>query len=109
MATTLNYVNFVAEQLRDFDGVDYRKMFGEYLFYRHNKPVLLVCDNTVFVKKVPELADLMQNAQEGLPYDGTKPHYILDIENHALTKSVLEILDRVTPIPKSRAKKIYQV
>ena len=27
-----------------------RKMFGEYMAYLNEKPVLLVCDNTVFVK-----------------------------------------------------------
>ena len=55
--------------------------------------------NTVFVKKLPELAELMQDAPEGLPYEGTKPHYMLDVENRELTETVLEIVE-----PRRRKK-----
>lgn len=105
MATTKEYLDFVLEQLGGIPGIDYKKMFGEYLIYIGGKPALLVCDNTVFVKKLPELASLLQDAPEGLPYEGTKPHYMLDVENRALTEQVLEIVERVTPLPKPRKKK----
>lgn len=80
-------------------------MFGEYMVYVNDKPVLLVCDNTVFVKKLPEIGELMSGAECGLPYEGTKEHYILDIENKELTAKVIEILEQVTPVPKKRTKK----
>lgn len=102
MASSREYLDFVLEQLEGISGIDYKKMFGEYLIYRNGKPALLVCDNTVFVKKLPELATLLPDAPEGLPYEGTKPHYILDVENRELTEKVLEIVERVTPIPKKR-------
>ncbi len=104
MATTKEYLDFILEQLSGIPGIDYKKMFGEYLIYRNGKPALLVCDNTVFVKKLPELATLLPDAPEGLPYEGTKPHYILDVENRELTEKVLEIVERVTPFPKKRKK-----
>ena len=81
MATSKEYIEFVCDQLRGVDSVTYKKMFGEYLVYVNEKPIFIVCDNTVMVKKVPELADLMRDAPEGFPYDGAKMHYILDIEN----------------------------
>ena len=31
-------------------------------------------------------------------------HALLDIENHALTRQVLEIIERITPLPKRRKK-----
>ena len=99
MATTKEYLDFVLAQLSGLPGIDYKRMFGEYLIYRNGKPVLLVCDNTVFVKKLPELAELMQDAPEGLPYEGTKPHYMLDVENRELTETVLEIVE-----PRRRKK-----
>lgn len=49
--------------------------------YVNDKPVLLVCDNTVFVKKLPEVAELLSDAPCGFPYDGAKEHYILDVED----------------------------
>ena len=99
MATTKEYLDFVLEQLSGLPGIDYKRMFGEYLIYKNGKPVLLVCDNTVFVKKLPELAELMQDAPEGLPYEGTKPHYMLDVENRELTETCLEIVE-----PRRRKK-----
>ena len=105
MASSLELVQHIADQLAPCGAVAYKKMFGEYLIYRNGKPALLVCDNTVFVKKLPELATLLPDAPEGLPYEGTKPHYILDVENRELTEKVLEIVERVTPFPKKRKKK----
>lgn len=72
------------------------------MIYLNDKPVLLVCDNTVFVKKITQLADIMRNAECSFPYDGAKEHYILDIENDELTEAVLHILESVTPLPKRK-------
>lgn len=80
-------------------------MFGEYMVYVNDKPVLLVCDNTVFVKKLPEIEELMSGAECGVPYDGAKEHYILDIENRELTAKAAQILERITPVPKKKNKK----
>ena len=60
MATTRNYLDFVCTQLEGIWGIDYRRMFGEYQIYVNDKPVLLVCDNTVFVKNHPALAHLLR-------------------------------------------------
>lgn len=80
-------------------------MFGEYMVYVNDKPVLLVCDNTVYVKKLPEIEELMSSAECGVPYDSAKEHYILDIEDRELTAKAVEILERITPVPKKKAKK----
>lgn len=75
------------------------------MVYVNDKPVLLVCDNTVYVKKLPEIEELMSCTECGVPYDGAKEHYILDIENRELTAKVVEVLEQVTPVPKKRTKK----
>lgn len=80
-------------------------MFGEYMVYVNDKPVLLVCDNTVYVKKLPEIEELMSDAECGVPYDSAKEHYILDIEDRKLTAKVVEILEQITPVPKKKPKK----
>ena len=108
MSTSNEYIQFVLEQLDGISDVTYKKMFGEYLIYVQKRPVLLVCDNSVMVKKTPELAMLMKDAPDGFPYDGAKAHYILDIENSGLVRSVIEILVRVTPVPKKRNKKVKE-
>lgn len=104
MATTQDYIEYVCERLPDCGNVRYRKMFGEYMVYINDKPLLTVCDNTVFVKKVPELATVMANAVVGCPYEGAKEHYILDIDDTDLTAQVIALLEPITPVPKKRKK-----
>ena len=104
MATDLSYIQFVIEQLRGEDAT-YKKMFGEYMVYIEDKPVLTVCDNTVFVKQVKELEELMAEADKGYPYDGAKECYILDIENAELVEKVVAVLKEVIPVPKKKIKK----
>ena len=81
-------------------------MFGEYMIYVNNKPVLLVCDNTVFVKQLDAIKDKMEGVEVGFPYEGAKEHYILDIENSGLARSIVLILVEITSIPKPKKKKV---
>ena len=100
MATSKEYIDFVLEQLEGIDAISCKKMFGEYLVYTSGKPAILVCDNAAMVKKLPELAELLKDAPDAYPYEGAKVHTLLDIENHVLTRQVLEIIERVTPMLK---------
>jgi TfoX/Sxy family transcriptional regulator of competence genes len=109
MATTQDYIEFVRDQVCGSgipaESIRHKKMFGEYMVYVNDKPILLVCDNTVFVKQLDCLAELMAEADKGLPYSGAKEHYILEIEDSELTGSVIAALEKVTPAPKPRKKK----
>lgn len=97
MSTTIDYIEFVCDQLHGVGNVRSKKMFGEYMVYVDERPLLLVCDNTVYVKKLDVLADLMCDADCGYPYEGAKENYILDIEDGTLTRDVIAILLKVTP------------
>lgn len=105
MATTKEYADFVCERVMQYGMVRAKKMFGEYMVYVDDRPILLLCDNTVFVKKLPEITALLQDASCGYPYKGAKEHYILDIENEALTGELIPILREITPLPKPKKKK----
>ncbi|MDE7328829.1 MAG: hypothetical protein K2N57_03720 [Clostridia bacterium] len=102
MATGVDFIEFVCEQIRGDYIVRYKKMFGEYMVYVNDKPILLVCDNCVFVKKLPQVESLLSEAETGIPYNGSKEHYILDMENAELVEKVIPILERVTPLPKKK-------
>ena len=105
MATTQDYMEYVRERLPECGDVRYRKMFGEYMVYLNDRPILTVCDNTVFVKKLPELSEIMSTAPCGFPYDGAKESYILDIENDELLEKVIPLLGEIVPLPKPKKKK----
>jgi len=104
MATSEDYIEFVCEQLAGAGAVHSRKMFGEYMVYVNGKPLLLVCDNIVFVKILPELAEVLSGAQTALPYEGGKLHYILDMDNRELVQTVVGILEPITPLPKPKKR-----
>ena len=80
-------------------------MFGEFMVYVNDKPVIIVCDNIPFVKKLDCIESMMKEAERGYPYKGAKEHYILDIDNIEFCKAIVTELEKVTPIPKSRKKK----
>ncbi len=104
MATSKEFIEYICEELNNYYEVRYRKMFGEYMIYINDKPLLLVCDDTVYVKKLKELEELMQDASQKIPYKGAKEHYILDIDDINLSIKVINILLHIIPFPKKRKK-----
>lgn len=105
MASSIDFIEFVCSQIRDLGEVRYRKMFGEYMIYLNEKPVILVCDNIPYVKKLPDIESLIQEAETGFPYDGAKEHYILDVEHKHPLLEVTKILEEVLPYPKKKNRK----
>lgn len=81
MATDLEFIEYVIEQLREILDVRYRKMFGEYMIYASDRPVMLVCDNNCYVKILPETQEIIPDNEKGCPYEGAKPHFIVDIDD----------------------------
>ncbi|MDR2451800.1 MAG: TfoX/Sxy family protein [Candidatus Accumulibacter sp.] len=104
MAGSLDFVEYVCGQLASVGAIRHRKMFGDYMVYVDDKPILLVCDNTVFVKQRDCVREDMQEAPSGVPYPGAKSHYILDIDDAALAARVVRRLAAATPPPKPREK-----
>lgn len=105
MATTNEYIEYVCEQIQGVGEIRYQKMFGEYMVYVNQKPVIIVCDNVPYVKMLDCIKDQMQTAKTGYPYKGAKEHYVLDIDNREFCKSVVSEIEKVTPIPKKKGKK----
>ena len=105
MATTSDFIEYVCGQVAGVGVVRHKKMFGEYMVYVDDKPILLVCDNTVFVKILPCLDALMASAEKGNPYDSAKEHYVLDVDNRELARAVIAALLPVIPVPKPRTPK----
>jgi len=102
MATTKDYIEYVCEQLKGVGNIRYRKMFGEYMVYVDDKPVVIVCDNTAFVKKLDVIAEMMSGSDIGFPYEGAKEHYILNIDDENFCKSVVKEIEKITPLPKKK-------
>lgn len=105
MACTPDFIEYACEQIAGTGAIRFKRMFGEYMLYVNDKPVLLVCDNTVFVKQLDCLAAEMKNAAIGVPYPGARPHYILDIDDAAFSRKIVRTLEAIIPISNSKPRK----
>lgn len=107
MATKKEFIDYVMEQIRFSGDVRYKKMFGEYMVYANEKPVLLVCDDSVFVKILPETTAALPDAIKGYPYDGAKEHYVLDPDDGEKLSEIISVLVDVLPDNKKKGNKTY--
>jgi TfoX/Sxy family transcriptional regulator of competence genes len=104
MASDLDYVQYVIDQIKTNGTITYKKMFGEYLIYINNKPIVMVCDNTAFVKILDCIKPLMENAETGFPYEGAKEHYIVNVDESEHLSNVVMVLEKNVLIPKKKKK-----
>lgn len=106
MATSEEFIEYVCSQIENRWPIRYRKMFGEYMVYVNEKPILLVCDDTVYVKELDCTRPFEARLDRGVPYTGAKEHYIVDVDDRELLNEVIQELEPVTPIPvRKRPKK----
>ena len=104
MAYSLDFIEFVSSQIATAGTVKCRKMFGDYMVYVDEKPVIIVCDNIPYVKEHEAIKSMMLSAERGFPYEGAKEHYILDVSRSDFAVKVVKVLAEVLPFPKSRKK-----
>ena len=106
MPSSLDYLQFVLDQLSAVEGVTVRQMMGEYLLYVHGKLVGGVYDNRLLVKPTASARSLMPDAPEETPYPGAKPMLLVeDMENRAFLSDLFRALHHDLPAPKEKQKK----
>lgn len=88
MASTINYRDFILEQLRDIGNIDCRPMMGEYLLYHQGVLFGGIYDNRLLIKKTTNNKQF--NLPEEIPYDTAKSMYMIeDIDNRDLLKDIV--------------------
>ena len=95
MSTSQGFIEFVLDQIDDNVFKRYKKMFGEYMVYINDKPILLVCDNTVYVKQLDCLKKYFPEENKGFPYQGAKEHYIVDVEDKEKGSDFSRLLSKI--------------
>lgn len=103
MASSKEYLDYILEQLSEFDEITYRAMMGEYIIYYRNKVIGGIYDDRFLVKNIKAAADLMPEAALELPYDGAKEMLMVDdVENKGFLRELLETMHDALPTPKKR-------
>ncbi len=89
MASSIEYRDYILEQLSSLGDITCKPMMGEYLLYY--KGILFggIYDDRVLVKKTPSNAKY--NMDDAIPYDGAKIMYLVDdVDNQDSLKDIVE-------------------
>lgn len=106
MASRLEFVKYVADQLIDAGNITYRKMFGEYGVYCDGKIFALVCDDQLFVKITEEGRQIAPELEEAPPYEGAKPYFLIeDVDDREFLAELAITTCRALPKPKPKKPK----
>lgn len=107
MASDLEFVQFVTDQIESDQEISYRKMFGEYALYCNEKVVGLICDNKFFIKITDAGRAFAGEIAEGSPYPGAKPAFLIEeqIEDRVWISKLIEVTEKALPKPKPKKKK----
>lgn len=107
MASDLDFVEYVVDQIENAGTIEFKKMFGEYAIYCEGKIVLLVCDNRVFVKPTNSGRAFIGEVVEASAYPGAKPSFLIEdrIEDREWLSELVRLTEKELPMPKPKARR----
>ena len=106
MASHQDFVDYVAEQLREAGAIRSRKMFGEYGLYCDGIFFAVICDDQLFVKVTPAGEAAFPQLPKAPPYEGANDYiWVEDVDD----RETMTALTRLTCLelqaqPKKRRK-----
>ena len=107
MASTPEYMEYIAGQLKEAGGVTYKKLFGEYGLWREGKFFGTVEDNQLYIKVTKASHALLPEAVPVAPHGGTPGMYLVEEleDKEFLAKLVRETCRELAESKKIRKKK----
>ena len=87
MASNQDYLTYVLELLREVQGISYKKMMGEYMFYKDGVIFGGVYDDRFLIKKTKSLQS--SGLREQIPYPGAKAMLLVDSEDSDVVKELV--------------------
>ena len=106
MASHQDFVDYVAEQLREAGSIRSRKMFGEYGLFCDGVFFAVICGDQLFVKITQAGEAAFPNLPKAPPYEGAKDYIrVEDVDD----RNTMTVLTRLTCLalqaqPKNRRK-----
>lgn len=103
MASTLDFVEYICDQISGAGEITYKKIFGEYGIYCNGKVIGVICDNQFFVKKTEAGIHIYPNSEEASPYTGAKTHLVIDsVDDRELMAQFISATYHELPAPKPK-------
>lgn len=105
MASSLDFVQYVADQCAGAGEIITKKMFGDYGIYCNGKIFGLICDDSFYLKPTDAVRPLLRKVDMRPPYEGAKDYfYIEDIDDHDYMKTLVTATCKALPEPKFKRK-----
>ena len=106
MASRLEYVQYVAEQLSGAGEITYKKMFGEYGLYCDGKLFANVSDDQLFIKITEAGRSLFPGLREAPPYPGAKEYFLIEnVDDRDFLTALTLITCQALPEAKKNRRK----
>ena len=106
MASSIEYLDFVLDQLSDLEGLSTRAMMGEYILYCQKKVVGGIYDDRLLLKPTNSALRLMEESgrslQWELPYPGAKEMLAADVDDRELCCRMIRAIAEDLPAPKKK-------
>lgn len=106
MASSLEYTQYVAEQLSGAGEISYKKMFGEYGLYCDGKIFANVSDDQLFIKITEAGRSLFPGLREAPPYPGAKNYFLIEnVDDRDFLSALTLTTCQALPEPKKKRRK----
>jgi TfoX/Sxy family transcriptional regulator of competence genes len=106
MASDLEFVKFVCEQLCGAGDISCRRMFGEAAVYLEDKVIGLVCDNQFFLKPTEPGRAKIGSPTEARPFPGAGNWFLIaDLDDPEFLADLVRTTGAALPAPKVKTKK----
>ena len=106
MASSREFVEYVADQLLGAGEITYRKMFGEYGVYCDGKIVALICQDQLFIKITEAGRNAWPGLEEAPPYEGAKPYFLIEeLDERERLCTLVKETYRELPAPGPKKKR----
>lgn len=106
MASSKEFLNYILEQLSEFDDITYRAMMGEYIIYYKGRIAGGIYDNRFLVKPVKAAVTLLPDSPFEKPYEGAKEMLLIEnIDDREFLAKLFRAMYDELPVPKKKSKK----
>ena len=88
MSSSIEYRDFILDQLKELSGITCKPMMGEFLLYNNGLLFGGIYDDRLLVK----ITDTNKkfDMEESIPYQGAKPMYLVhEVDNTEMLKEII--------------------
>lgn len=106
MASSSDFVQYVADQCSGAGEIVTKKMFGDYGIYCNGKIFGLICDDCLYLKPTKTGQALLRSVDLRPPYQGAKDYFfIADVDDRDYLSQLVAVTCKELPEPKAKKRK----